>query len=333
MDSLIRIRAPFPCKTSAGGFMAPSRGSRGGDIARWQQQQLREQQRAQRAVEAAAKAAQRDEQAQIVEAGKREAEERTAALQQWTQQLEQLLIAGLARSAAIDLNRMSRRPREMQFDPGELGHGAPEPHWEDFEPPPPGLIAGAFGGKARHESKISDARQRFEQAHTRWSAAEQARTAALASAHQEHNKRVAEDQQACERHNRRLREEMDRLEARQQKAVEQYLREVLKRLPFPDIFPRRADVAFNPEREQIVVQLQLPGTDVIPTAKAVRFVQGRRTSEDVARPKREIDALYRDVIAQVALLAVRDLFDADAAVRDVAFNGHVDTINRATGQR
>src|SRR4051794_2392542 len=101
--------------------MATRRGTRPGDLARWQQQQLREAERAKRAAETAAKAAERDERAKAIADGKREAEDRTATLQQRVERLGRLLVAGLDRPAAIDLERMLRTPRDVPFDPGALG--------------------------------------------------------------------------------------------------------------------------------------------------------------------------------------------------------------------
>jgi restriction system protein len=104
----------------------------------------------------------------------------------------------------------------------------------------------------------------------------------------------------------------------------------------PPQFPRRAEVAYNPDAEQLVVQLQLPGPDVVPTTKAFRYVQSGQNADrtvETKRPDAEVKTIYRDGIAQVTLLALRDLFDADDLLREVAFNGHVDTINPATGRQ
>ncbi len=312
--------------------MASNR-SGGSDVARWQRQQLQAAQREQRAAEAAAKAAQRDERANQIAEGKRQAEERTTALQQRTALLQRLLIAGLSRSAAIDVSRLRRSPREIRFDPGPLGDAPPRPRWEDFEPQAPGRIAGLLGGKAKYEAQVLAARSDFANAERAWQSAERARNAALASARAEHEARAVAERAACAEYNRRLDAHVRSVADRQREPVEKHLGQVLRRTPLPDDFPRRVDVAFHPEAEQALVQLQLPGTEVVPTVKAVRYVQSRGEYEEVLRPQREAGELYRDVVAQVALLAVRDLFDADEHLREVAFNGHVDTVNRATGQR
>ena len=284
-------------------------------------------------MEAAAKAAERDAKAKYVADRKQEAESQSARLQQWTDGLRHILLAGLGRSAAVDLRKLRREPAMKPFDPGSLARPAPPPDWRDFEPPKPGFLAGLTGGKNRHQAQITAARQRFDEANVSWETANQTRLAALAAREADYNRRMEADRLACQAHNQLLEDAITGLAERQPTHVEQHLHHVLTKLPMPELFPRRAEVAYNRETEQVVVQFQLPGPEVVPTTKAVRYIQSRDELQEVARLQRETAELYRDVVAQVTLLALRDLFDADDKLTDVAFNGHVDTTNRATGQR
>ncbi|MFF3677645.1 hypothetical protein ACFYYS_27180 [Streptomyces sp. NPDC002120] len=54
----------------------------------------------------------------------------------------------------------------------------------------------------------------------------------------------------------------------------------------------------------------------------------------VPRPEKERHELYAAVLAQTALRTVHELFaaDTDGVVRSVSLNGHVATIDRATGR-
>ena len=53
-----------------------------------------------------------------------------------------------------------------------------------------------------------------------------------------------------------------------------------------------------------------------------------------ARSPRERQALYKSVVAQVALRTIHELFEADRGgiVETVVLNGHVETVNSATGK-
>ncbi|WP_433731784.1 restriction endonuclease [Actinoplanes sp. CA-051413] len=316
--------------------MATNKRPSSGDLARWRQAQIRQAERDQRAAERAAALQRRAEADQYVASRRDEAAMRTVALEKAVEELTHLLIVGLRRRARINLQGFRREPSIRQFDPGPLSHPLPRPEWRDFEPPPPGALGGLFGGKARYETAMKVARRRYDTAQARWEQAETDRLERLAAARAAHDRLVAVEVADCAKQNQLIHQEIAGLMERRREPVERYLDQVLVRMPLPEDFPRRAEVAYNPDAEQVVVQLQLPGTDVVPAVKSVKYIQSgpnADTMPETRRPDKELKELYRDVIAQVALLAVRDLFDADELLRTVAFNGHVDTINRATGQR
>lgn len=301
-----------------------------------QQNQLKQAQRDQRAAERAAATAEREAKARYIASRRDEADRRTADAEQWVAILDGLLVEGVRRSAKIDLQRFKRAVTRMAFDPGDLKIPAQRPEWSQFEPAAPGILSTLFGGRERQQAAESRARRRFDDATTAWKQQERERERRLAQARAAFDTRVAEERAECAEHNRRIDAEIAALNERRRQSVERYGEQVLSRLLLPPQFPRRAEVAYNPDAEQVVVQLQLPGTDIVPTTKSFRYVQSGQNEDTIVearRPDAEVKRLYRDVIAQVTLLALRDLFDADEHLREVAFNGHVDSINPATGRQ
>ncbi|GAA2617363.1 restriction endonuclease [Dactylosporangium fulvum] len=306
------------------------------DFYRMQQNLARQAQRDQRAAERAAAAAEREEKAKYFASRRDEAERRTADIAQLVAMLDGLLVEGIRRPAKIDLGRWKRAVSRRVFEAGDLGTSAQRPEWRQFEPAAPGMVSTLFGGKERYQAALSKARRRFGDATANWERQELDRQQRLAQARAAFDIRVAEERAECMEHNRRIDAEIASLNERRRPNVERYCEQVLARLLLPPQFPRRAEVAYNPDAEQLVVQLQLPGTDIVPTAKSFRYVQSgqnRDTIVETKRPDAEVKKLYRDVIAQVTLLALRDLFDADRRLQKVAFNGHVDSINPATGRQ
>jgi restriction system protein len=83
------------------------------------------------------------------------------------------------------------------------------------------------------------------------------------------------------------------------------------------------------------VEWFLPTFDIIPEHKAFRHIKTRKAVEPVARPPAEVQRLYNAVIAQVAVRTVREVFAVTPPdmVSTVVFNGHVDTVDPATGQK
>jgi restriction system protein len=57
--------------------------------------------------------------------------------------------------------------------------------------------------------------------------------------------------------------------------------------------------------------------------------------EPIARPAADAQRLYKVVIAQVAVRTVREVFSVcpEDMVSTVVFNGHVDTVDPATGRK
>jgi restriction system protein len=84
----------------------------------------------------------------------------------------------------------------------------------------------------------------------------------------------------------------------------------------------------------LVVELELPDTDVIPEAKAYRFVKARGESTFTPLPATERKRLYASLVAQLALRTLHDVFtaDADGNVETAVLNAHVSTIDPRTGQ-
>jgi restriction system protein len=315
-----------------GGRVARRSSSRSSDWERWQRQQARETERQQRVTVAAAKAAERAKREQHVVDRKRETEHRTAEVARRVEQLGSILATGLQRAAGINFSAFKRRPSPPAFDPGTLAEAQPQPSWGQFAPSPPNALAALFGGRQRHEQRVAEAQGQYQQALRRWQEEDDARQKRLAAAQQRHQATVRAHLAESEEHNRRVDALATGFAARERQAVEDVLSAALGRVPLPADFPRRAEVTFSPDAEQLVVRLQLPGADVVPVVRGYKYVQTRDEIQAVPRPTKESGELYRRLLAQVSLLVLKDLFEADPHLATIAFNGHVDTTNPGTGQ-
>ena len=110
---------------------------------------------------------------------------------------------------------------------------------------------------------------------------------------------------------------------------------VLDRSPYPDGFPAERHAGYVPESSLLAVEWFLPTFDIIPEHKTFRHVKTRKAVEPTARPPADAQRLYNAVIAQVAVRTVREVFmvTPEDMVSTVVFNGHVDTVDPATGRR
>jgi restriction system protein len=260
--------------------------------------------------------------------GRAEAEQRAAEIRRQETQLESILSAGLRRSSRIALDALQRTPDQPAFDPGPLATPAREPAREDFAP---GRLASLLGGRARKEQQEQDAQAAYERARRQWEQAEQERAERLAEAERGHERQLSGKREEAERYNSRVARVAAGLRERDPKAVESYLRTVLRRIPLPPDFPRRFEVTHEPAGERVTVRFILPGRDVIPTISRYEYAAPANQVNPVTRPDQETEEFYLLVIAQVALLTVRDVFEAEPGLAGVTFEGLVDRLEPATG--
>ncbi|MGW5768763.1 restriction endonuclease [Streptomyces longwoodensis] len=96
---------------------------------------------------------------------------------------------------------------------------------------------------------------------------------------------------------------------------------------------RRA--GFAPESRELMLEIELPAQTVVPSVLGYRF-KASDPPAVVPQPRREAEckALYRDLVARLALRAIDEAFAVTppALVDSVAFNGIVRAKDRATGK-
>lgn len=305
----------------------------GSDHERWVRQQQREQERRQRADAAAARTAERERKQRHVAASHEEAERRTRQLDQRVAEFESILRTGLTRSSRLELRLLRRSDAAPPLDLGDRGRPVPAPAWEDFRPSEPGVVGALFGGRSRFARRLAEAEDVFARAGQERDAAENRRQAWVREQRARHAKVIHTHATEVDAHNADLAAWQKGCTARQRESVERYLSAVAGRVPLPKGLPRGAEIAYSPQGEQVVAQIELPGTDVVPLVARYQYVASKDEQRETARPRAQVAQLYRSVVGQIALLYVRDLFDADPAIQIVDVNGHVHTTNPATGHR
>ena len=303
------------------------------DHERWMRQQVQAEQRRQRAREATQKVTERERKRQDAETGRAAAEQHTSALAARVAVLESVLVSGLDRNSRVDLSAMHRRDELPPLDLGTLGERVPLPLWRNFEPPALGVVSGLFGGKARHEQEVAQARREFERAQHEHLQAEAAREQQVQQVRARHDGMVRAHQAQVAERNARLTAMAAGVGERDRESVQGYLELVLARVPLPEGFPNQVEVAYSPRGEQAVVRFELPTVDVVPTTLSYTYVSTLPELREKPRPPAQVAQLYRLVVSQVVLLYMRDLFEADAELENVELGGHVHSINPATGQR
>ncbi|AJF69879.1 restriction endonuclease [Streptomyces vietnamensis] len=288
--------------------------------------QQRDAERTQRAYERDVARMQREQRAAYKQQREADALRRTQELDQRVAVLESLLVAG-CRAPAFGVESLRREETVEPFAPGPLGEPVAMPDQRFYQP------QGAWTASGRAQAE-RDARARFEHGWYAAQAAEARRVEQLAAYRREYDTWAAARIAEIRAHNSGVDGTVAALRAGEPDTVVEFFSAVLfASTAWPEGFPREVSAAYDRAGRGLVLDWDLPGYEVVPEAKGVRYQASTDQEKEVARPVTQRRALYRDVLAQSVLLAVRELFVADrfGALEGVALNGYVGGVDPATG--
>ncbi len=108
---------------------------------------------------------------------------------------------------------------------------------------------------------------------------------------------------------------------------------VLSSSQYPDFFPQTYELEYRPEGKLLVINYQLPAPAEMPTLEEVKFIQTRNEFGEKHISQIKQNKLYDDLLYQVALRTLHELFNADKvdALISIVFNGFVRSVDPATG--
>ncbi|WP_406060653.1 restriction endonuclease [Streptomyces sp. NBC_01077] len=288
--------------------------------------QQRDAERVQRAYERDVARMQREQRAAYRQQRDADALRRTQELDARVQALEGLLAAG-CRAPAFSVEALRRGEEVEPFSPGPLGEPVPMPDQRFYQPE----SAWTASGRAQAER---DARARFERDWYAAQAAEARRVEQLAAYRREYDTWAAARLAEIRVHNSGVAGTEAALGGGDPETVVEFFSAVLfASSAWPEGFPREVSAAYEPGRRRLVLDWDLPGYDVVPEAKGVKYLPGTDQEREVPRPVTQRRALYRDVVAQSVLLALYELFGADrfGVLEGVTLNGYVGGVDPATG--
>lgn len=310
--------------------------TRSGGRSEWERSlavQRREAERQAREQARLSKEREKLRQQQHLESQQRATDRKSAAVERQVKTLDGVLTSILP-LPAWGFESLMVSPRVAQFDPGPLGVPIPEPNWEDFAPLQPKGLSRILGGTARYDRQVAEARARFQAAQSVHRQKESQRQRALAEAHAQHDRKVAEERASAAMKNAYISGRQSAFAAGDAESVEWFVGCVLDASQYPEGFPREYQVAYRPQNRDVVVEFELPPRDVVPPVRAYRYVKTRDAIEPIPRPQNEIKQRYKTLISCVALRTLHEIFSATPpdVVEAVVFNGRLSTIDRATGK-
>jgi restriction system protein len=295
----------------------------------------REAERARRAFQRAQATEAKEQQRLYVESRIADVDLDNQELQDDVAGLQRLLADTLAVDDFLDFETLKDAAPLPVFAPGPLADPEPPPSPDAYRPPEPaGLRARLPGAREKYQARFEEGRVAYEAAVVAYQQREAERQHRLAAAQADHQKAVAEVEARLAVQHAEVEQFKSDFQAGTPTAVMQYFALVLEASRYPDGFPQRFRLAFVPESRQLVVEYELPGYERVPAVAAHTYVKSGDKVTQKARPARERQQLYKSVVAQVTVRTIHELFEADRAslVETVVFNGHVETVNAATGK-
>ncbi|MFJ7422689.1 restriction endonuclease [Streptomyces uncialis] len=296
---------------------------------RRQARERRQYEREQRARERDLARMHREQQAAYRARREADARGRTEEIEARVAELSGLLVAG-CRAPAFRVAALRREESVAPFEPGPLAAPVPMPDPRAYVSQGGGWTAGA---RARAQR---DAEERYRRDWDTARLAEERRLRELADYRHRYETWAAGRNAEVRAHNANIQEMTSSLRGAEPETVIEYFSAALyANSVWPEGFPRQVSAAFDPAARQFVLNWQLPAADVVPEARSVRYVVSADQLKETVRPQTQRRAVYRDVLAQSVLLALRDVFAADefGVLSSVALNGFVDDFDPATGRR
>lgn len=136
-------------------------------------------------------------------------------------------------------------------------------------------------------------------------------------------------------HNRNVAAAKKEYEKSKPQAVEWYSQMLLEQSVYPIDFKKKVAIEYKLSEKLLVVEYFFPSTEDFPKIKETKYLKSSGETKEVLFSDREFSSLYEDVLYQITLRSIYELFEADTAgaIESVIFNGWVNHLNKAIGKR
>ncbi len=116
--------------------------------------------------------------------------------------------------------------------------------------------------------------------------------------------------------------------------ITEYCDAILSNSNYPDYFPQEFELDYVEVTRTLLIDYYLPKLEDIPKIKGWKYVQSKDEISSTLLSDAFRNKLYDDLICQVALRSLYELFALDAAngLESIAFNGRIRSIDKSTGK-
>ncbi len=194
--------------------------------------------------------------------------------------------------------------------------------------------------KRRRARKEAEAASELEAALNRWRLGCAATDEKNQATEAEYQKKLAVWLEQKEHHRStqlKQHSDIDQLESQYRaadaSALEFFCLEALSQSSYPQTFPQDYNMNFDPAGGVLVLDYEFPNKAALPHLKEVKYIATRDQVHEVAVSDAWLNRTYEEVLYQITLRSLHELFAADKAsiLKSIVFNGWVHSVDRATG--
>jgi restriction system protein len=188
--------------------------------------------------------------------------------------------------------------------------------------------------QVKHQLALAEAKGKYQAAYDEHGAEEARRKAELERLRVRYEKDKSAFLIGVEQRNSEVDQFRQKYYAAEPQAIIAYNTMVLERSQYPEGFPQVLRVAYAPESKELVIEYELPTSEIIPSILECKYVKTRDTIEEKPRKLTEIKDLYQDIVAATALRTIHEVFEADQGKHlvVVTLNEFVQTVDPTTGR-
>jgi restriction system protein len=271
-----------------------------------------------------------------------EADTRTQEAQELLGQISKILHEALKSSHGLNWEKIKRRapfskpqPEEPVYlaFPTEPGLDNPKYH------PSLTMLDRVLQSRAEQKQKASE--EYFARDHAAWEreveqikAANQQRYSESLAAIEKWNSEAQSYQERLELENAAIDDLQAKYNSSLPDAISNYCELVLSLSEYPDIFEKDFELTYVAQTKILVVDYSLPPPETMPKVKEVKYVKTNKHFVEVNLSASEQENIYDNVLYQMCLKTIYELFDTDLinALEAVVFNGWVKSVDRSTGR-
>lgn len=141
--------------------------------------------------------------------------------------------------------------------------------------------------------------------------------------------------QKKEIHNNKIDEMKKKYFDKDPNSVLEYCEMVINNSKYPDFISKDFEIDYNDVNNHLIIEYSLPPLEAFPTLKEVKYISTKNDFKETTISQSELNKIFDSTIYKICIRTIHELFEADAAeaVSMVTFNGWINSINPATGNK